>query len=183
MLTVVVLRRAETSCRSGSRNGSRLLPYQSGPVWLSGRLRQQSGRGRCASTSGTVRVACVDSPSVRPSAVGPRSGRPVRGADPIARPDARRFPGSSVAGGHRGATRSALDAGDRRADCHGSGRRLRCPRSCGSVRSSSWSASVLLGTSSIFCCRCRSSGGARGRRASAARSAPFAPEARLSQEG
>ena len=99
----------------------------------------------CGSNQGVVAVhrrparyavACVDSPSVRPSAVGPRSGRPVRGADPIARPDARRFPGSSVAGGHRGATRSALDAGDRRADCHGSGRRLRCPRSCGSV--SAW---------------------------------------------
>ena len=44
--------------------------------------------------------------------------------DPIASPRARRHPGSRVAGGHRVATLCALEAGHRRADRSGSGRRL-----------------------------------------------------------
>jgi hypothetical protein len=47
-----------------------------------------------------------------------------RASDPITRNHARRCPGSRVAGGHRAATRRALDAGRRRADPHASGRRV-----------------------------------------------------------
>ena len=47
-----------------------------------------------------------------------------RATEPITSTLARRWPGSRVAGGHRVATRSALDAGCRRANPRGSGRRL-----------------------------------------------------------
>ena len=55
-----------------------------------------------------------------------RQGRawPGRATDPITSPLARRCPGARVAGGHRGATRSALAAGRRRANPRPSGRRL-----------------------------------------------------------
>jgi hypothetical protein len=43
--------------------------------------------------------------------------------DPIASPDARSGPGSTVVGGHRVATRSAVDAGPRRAQDEWPGRR------------------------------------------------------------
>ena len=60
----------------------------------------------------------------RGCAGGARFGGHGRATDPITSPGVRRCPGSRVAGGHRGATLCALDAGRRRADDPGSGRRL-----------------------------------------------------------
>jgi hypothetical protein len=82
--------------------------------------------------------AVRDGPPVLPVVVTQLVTRPGgdqgRATDPIASPLVRRWPGSRVAGGHRGAcgaTRSALDAGHRRANRRASGRRLGGEWSCG----------------------------------------------------
>ena len=81
------------------------------------------------SSSGPVRTRAFDGLHVQYPGSGVRAGCAVldgqeRATDPIASLLARRRPGSRVAGGHRIATRSALDAGRRRAHRRRSGRRL-----------------------------------------------------------
>ena len=81
------------------------------------------------SLSGPVRTRAFDGLHVQYADSGVRAGCALldgqeRATDPIASPLARRCPGSRVAGGHRIATRSALDAGRRRAHRRRSGRRL-----------------------------------------------------------
>jgi len=77
---------------------------------------------RCLVPSGGVHsMGFMSSTQVRGCAA---TGGQERATDRIARPLARRCPGSRVAGGHRIATRSAIDAGRRRAHRRRSGRRL-----------------------------------------------------------
>jgi hypothetical protein len=103
-------------------------------------------------------VGCVDSPSVSPSAMGARSGRSERVADPIASQILAGFPGSRVAGGHREGTPNLAP-----------------------LMPETGEQTVMDRVGSSGGAQCRLSVGARGRRASAARSAPCAPKARLSQ--